>query len=73
MDLLDDQIKYLKDFTSMSLVKRKNEMWKKLDAAFTTHQQELMADSLKKKQNDEDPLVREQSLNQNLEIMTHMA
>ena len=37
MDLLDDQIKYLKDFTSMSLVKRKNEMWKKLDAAFTTH------------------------------------
>ena len=38
-------------------------MWKKLDAAFTTHEQELRADSLKKMQNDEDPLVREQSLN----------
>ena len=28
---------------------------------------------MKKKQNDEDPLVREQTLHQNLEIMTHMA
>ena len=48
-------------------------MWKKLDGAFTTYRQEQMADSLKKKQNDEDPLVREQSLNKNLEVMTHMA
>ena len=73
MDDLEDQIHVLKDGTSARLQIQRNQMWKKLDAAFTTHEQELRADSLKKMQNDEDPLVREQSLNQNLEIMTHMA
>ena len=48
-------------------------MWSKLDNAFTTHRKELMADSLKKKQNDEDPRVRENTLNNDLENMTHMA
>lgn len=48
-------------------------MWKKLDGAFTTHRNELMKDSLKKKQNDEDPRVRENTLNNDLENMTHMA
>jgi len=33
----------------------------------------MMADSLKKKDNDEDPLIREKSLQENLEIMTHCA
>ena len=32
-----------------------------------------MADTLKKKENDEDPRVRENTLNNDLETMTHMA
>ena len=32
-----------------------------------------MADSLRKKQTDEDPFVREQTLHEQLELMTHMA
>jgi len=48
-------------------------MWKQLDNAFTIHRQQLMADSLKSKKNDEDPLLREKKLNSELEVMTHMA
>ena len=32
-----------------------------------------MADSIKKKETDEDPAMREQTLNEQLELMTHMA
>lgn len=73
VDDFEDQISVLKEQTTCGLNRQKNAMWKKLDGAFTTYRQEQMADSLKKKQNDEDPLVREQSLNKNLEVMTHMA
>ena len=35
--------------------------------------EDLRNDSLKKKNSDEDPLLREQTLNEQLELMTHMA
>lgn len=59
--------------TTKGLADKKNKMWQKLDNAFTAHRKELMADTLKKKENDEDPRVRENTLNNDLETMTHMA
>lgn len=73
VDDFKEQIGILQQRTTKGLADKKNKMWSKLDNAFTTHRKELMADSLKKKQNDEDPRVRENTLNNDLENMTHMA
>lgn len=67
------QIAALKDLTSKGLKKDKNELWKMLDDQFKQYKDELMADSQKKKQSDEDPKTREKTLNESLELMTNMA
>lgn len=73
LDQIDGAIKVLQDRTSLTLQQHKNQLWKKIDAYFTGYRNELMADSLKKKETDEDPAMREQTLNEQLELMTHMA
>lgn len=73
IDLIEKEIKTLKDRTALGLLSHKNELWRKFDKHFQQYKQELQADSQKKKQNDEDPLIREKTLNEQLELMTHMA
>lgn len=73
LDLFDDAIKTLKDQTSKKLYELKSQLLKKVDSHYVTYSEELMADSRKKKQNDEDPHLREQTLNKKLEKMTSHA
>lgn len=73
VDEIDTGISDLKNLTKLILAGYKTKLCKKLDSHYTKYRNELMADSMKKRENDEDPFVREQSLNEQLELMTQMA
>ena len=72
-DELHQYIDKLRAITAQGLQNTEISLWNDLSKHFNSYKQELMDDSRKKKQNDEDPLVREQTLNEQLELMTHMA
>ena len=45
----------------------------KINKQHSLYREELQADSLKKNKNEDDPMVREKSLNKKLETMTNLA
>ena len=61
-DDFDNQIDELQVFTKKGLLDNKNKLDTKLKLAYKKYQTDMMADSLKKKENNEDPLIREKSL-----------
>ena len=73
VDSLNDNVKNIKDLTSVILAAYKSKLCDKLKGHYNKYRKELMADSLKKQEQDEDPFVREKSLNEQLELMTKMA
>lgn len=73
MDDFENHISKLKDFTKHGLQENKDKLDAKLQKAFNDYKTDLMSESLKKKESNEDPLVREKTLQENLEIMTHCA
>ena len=73
LNMVSEAIGMLKEQTDKGLQCHKNELWRKIDQYYTGYRNELLADQIKKKETDEDPAVREKTLSEQLELMTHMA
>ena len=73
IDELNDKTDELKGKTSHQIGRCKKEFWHMCTVWLAKWKEDLRNDSLKKKNSDEDPLLREQTLNEQLELMTHMA
>ena len=73
LDLINEAVEELKDHTRRGLQSQRNELWRKLDTFFTQYRNELMADSMNKKEKDDNPANKERTLAESLELMTLMA
>ena len=73
LDLINEHSDCLKSRTAVQLKENYGQLLQGLDKHFDKYRKDLMADSLKKKQTDEDSHHKEQSLNNQLEIVTQIA
>jgi hypothetical protein len=63
----------MQHFYQKQLLERKNELWVLLDANLVKHKNDLLAESNKKQDTDEDFTKTEKTLKDRLETMTKMA